>query len=38
MAYDRDRNRVVLYGGEVATGTPDLARTWEFDGTTWARR
>ena len=38
MAYDRDRNRVVLYGGEVATGTPDLADTWEFDGTAWARR
>lgn len=38
MAYDRDRNRVVLYGGEVAAGTPDLADTWEFDGTAWARR
>ena len=38
MAYDRDRNRVVLYGGEVAAGTRDLADTWEFDGTTWARR
>ena len=31
-------NRVVLCGGEVATATPDLADTWEFDGTTWARR
>jgi hypothetical protein len=38
MAYDRDRNRIVLYGGEVAAGTPDLADTWEFDGTAWARR
>ena len=38
MAYDRDRGRVVLYGGEVAQGTPDLADTWEFDGTTWSRR
>jgi hypothetical protein len=38
MAYDRDRNRVVLYGGEVAANTPDLADTWEFDGTAWARR
>ena len=38
LAYDRDRNRVVLYGGEVAAGTPDLADTWEFDGTTWTRR
>jgi hypothetical protein len=38
IAYDRDRNRAVLYGGEVAAGTPDLADTWEFDGTTWSRR
>ena len=38
MAYDRDWNRVVFCGGQVATGTPDLADTWEFDGTAWARR
>lgn len=38
LAYDRDRARVVLYGGEVGAGTPDLADTWEFDGTTWTRR
>ena len=38
MAYDRDRGRVVLYGGEVAAGTPDLADTWEYDGTSWTRR
>jgi hypothetical protein len=38
MAYDRDRNQVVLYAGEVAANTPDLADTWEFDGTAWARR
>jgi hypothetical protein len=38
MAYDRDRDRVVLYGGEVAPGTPDLDDTWEFDGTAWIRR
>jgi hypothetical protein len=38
LAFDRDRNRVVLYGGEVGAGTPDLADTWEFDGTTWTRR
>jgi hypothetical protein len=38
LAYDRDRNRVVLYGGEVGAGTSDLADTWEFDGTTWTRR
>ena len=38
MAFDRDRGRVVLYGGEVAAGTPDLSDTWEFDGTAWTRR
>ncbi len=38
MAYDRDRDRVVLFGGEVAQGVPDLADTWEFDGTAWTRR
>jgi hypothetical protein len=38
LAYDRDRDRVVLYGGEVGPGVPDLADTWEFDGTTWVRR
>ena len=38
MAYDRDRDRVVLFGGEIAQGTPDLADTWEFDGTTWVKR
>lgn len=38
MAYDRDRDRVVLFGGEVGQNQPNLADTWEFDGTTWARR
>jgi hypothetical protein len=38
MAFDRDRGRVVLFGGEVGAGTPDLSDTWEFDGTAWSRR
>jgi hypothetical protein len=38
LAYDRDRNRVVLYGGEVPGGGADLADTWEFDGSAWSRR
>ena len=38
MAYDRDRNRSVLFGGEVGAGVPDLGDTWEFDGTAWAMR
>jgi hypothetical protein len=38
LAFDRDRNRVVVYGGEVPSGGADLADTWEFDGTAWARR
>jgi hypothetical protein len=35
MAYDEQRGRVVLYGGENASGT--LADLWEWDGTTWHR-
>jgi hypothetical protein len=38
MAYDRARDRVVLFGGEIGAGVPDLADTWEFDGTTWTRK
>jgi hypothetical protein len=38
MAYDRDRDRVVLFGGEVTQGVPDFADTWEFDGTAWIKR
>ena len=38
LEYDRDRNRVVLYGGEVGAGMPDRSDTWEFDGTTWTQR
>jgi hypothetical protein len=38
MAYDRDRDRVVLFGGEVTQGAPDLGDTWEFDGTTWIKK
>jgi hypothetical protein len=32
MAYDSQRQRVVMYGGSF------LADTWEFDGTNWLRR
>ena len=39
LAYDRDRQRVVLFGGEaLPTGTPLLGDTWEFDGTAWSRK
>jgi len=39
IAYDRDRQRVVLFGGEsLPTGTPILGDTWEFDGTAWSRK
>jgi hypothetical protein len=41
LAYDRDRDRIVLYGGNAlaATGTTlqPLFDTWEFDGTQWTR-
>jgi len=38
MAYDRDRGRVVLMGGQPAgsSGTR-LADTWEWDGTNWTQ-
>lgn len=36
MAYDASRQRVVLFGGAVHSGTTTfLADTWEYDGTTW---
>ncbi|MEM7201346.1 MAG: kelch repeat-containing protein [Planctomycetota bacterium] len=35
-AYDPLRQRVVLFGGEDATGS--LGDTWEWDGVSWAQR
>jgi hypothetical protein len=35
MAYDRKRDRVVLFGGMYAN---PLADTWEHDGTSWSMR
>lgn len=34
MAFDRARNRLVLFGGIDASDTP-LGDTWEFDGVQW---
>lgn len=34
MAYDAQRSRIVLFGGDVAGATD----TWEWDGTTWTER
>lgn len=36
MAYDSQRNRVVLFGGWNTTN--HLNDTWEWDGTNWVRR
>ena len=36
MAYDRSRQRVVLFGGFGSNGA--LPTTWEWDGTFWMRR
>jgi hypothetical protein len=36
VAYDRSRQRLVMFGGG-GTGDALLADTWEFDGVTWAR-
>jgi hypothetical protein len=38
MAYDRDRDRVVVFGGEAVPTGALLGDTWEFDGTTWTRK
>jgi hypothetical protein len=42
MAYDAARERTVLFGGalpeQLDENEPQLADTWEYDGTTWARR
>lgn len=35
MAFDRTRNRLVLFGG--FSGSAYLNDTWEFDGTTWTQ-
>lgn len=35
MAYDEERERVVLYGG--ADGSDMLGDTWEWDGQTWVQ-
>lgn len=37
MAYDRDRDRVVLYGGEAMPSGAPLSDTWEFNGTAWTQ-
>jgi hypothetical protein len=35
MAYDRTRNRVVMFGGRTRSGIIFLDDTWEWDGTSW---
>ncbi len=37
MAYDAERDRMVLFGGANAGGNP-LGDTWEWDGTRWTAR
>lgn len=37
MSYDRDRDRVVLFGGATAASAL-LADTWEWSGTGWTQR
>jgi hypothetical protein len=40
MAYDASTGQVVLFGGEVQTGTSNvsLSDTWTWDGTTWTQQ
>jgi Galactose oxidase, central domain len=37
MAFDSNRNRIVLFGGLSGSGGP-LGDTWEFDGTAWTEQ
>jgi hypothetical protein len=37
MAYDRARDRIVLFGGRKGWPDGDLGDTWEWDGATWTR-
>jgi hypothetical protein len=39
MAYDSQRSRTVLFGGDAGPYTPGLlSDTWEWDGTDWTQR
>ena len=37
MAYDRKRDRIVLFGGRKGWPDGDLNDTWEWNGTEWRR-
>lgn len=36
MAFDATRGKVVLFGGAGCSACPQLADTWEWDGTAWS--
>ena len=38
MAYDRDRDRVLLFGGEALPSGALLGDTWEFEWNVWTQR
>lgn len=38
LAFDRVRDRIVMFGGEGAQLPPTLGDTWEWDGTRWLKR
>ena len=37
LAYDRNRDRVVLFGGRKGWPDGDLNDTWEWDGVSWKK-
>lgn len=37
MAYDSERDRIVLFGGEGPFGVPIFADTWEWNGEEWTQ-
>ena len=37
MAYDPDRRRIVLFGGDAGVPSSEFGDTWEWDGVDWTR-
>ena len=36
LAYDRKRDRIVLFGGRMRLPDGDMNDTWEWDGARWS--
>jgi len=38
MAFDEQRRKIVMFGGQSGYSQPSAADVWEWDGTTWDKR